>query len=92
MANRENISVSFTPQQTEFLSACIGSGRYQSLSEVVREALRLLEHQLNQREAELERAKGLIQEGVNDLGSGNTVDDKTFFEEWEDQLAGLSAL
>ena len=37
MATRENISVSFTPHQAEFLAACVASGRYQSMSEVVRE-------------------------------------------------------
>ena len=41
MTKRENISVSFTPQQAEFLAACVASGRYQSTSEVVREAVRL---------------------------------------------------
>ena len=33
MANRENISVSFTPHQAEFLADCVASGRYQSMSE-----------------------------------------------------------
>ena len=40
MAKRENISVSFTPEQSSFLSACVGSGRYQSTSEAVREGVR----------------------------------------------------
>ena len=60
MAKRENVSVSFTPQQVEFLSACVASGRYQSTSEVVREAVRLLEDQQARRQAELERVRELV--------------------------------
>ena len=51
-AKRENISVSFTPQQAEFLAACVASGRYQSTSEVVREAVRPLEDQQERRQVE----------------------------------------
>ena len=43
MAKRQNISVSFTPEQAKFLADCVASGRYQSTSECVREAVRLLE-------------------------------------------------
>jgi putative addiction module CopG family antidote len=46
MANRRNISISFTPEQAEFLAACVASGRYQSTSAVVREGVRLLEDRL----------------------------------------------
>jgi putative addiction module CopG family antidote len=52
VANRKNISTSFTPKQAPFLAGCVSSGRYPSTSEVVREAVRLLEHQLARREAE----------------------------------------
>ena len=89
MATRENISVSFTPQQAEFLAACVASGRYQSMSEVVREGLRLLEDRQQQRQAELERARALIQEGVDQLDRGQVVDGDTFFREWDEELDAL---
>jgi antitoxin ParD1/3/4 len=46
-----NISVSLTPELIELIKAKVASGRYSSTSEVVREALRLLER-TDQREAE----------------------------------------
>lgn len=91
MAKRENVSVSFTPQQAAFLAACVQSGRYQSASEVVREAIRLLEDQQAHREAEIERARALIQEGADQLAQGEVVDAKSFFREWDDELNELEA-
>ena len=91
MAKRENISVSFTPQQAEFMAACVASGRYQSMSEVVREGLRLLEDQQQRRQAELERARALIQEGADQLDRGQVVDGETFFKEWDEELDALEA-
>ena len=77
MAKRENISVSFTPQQAEFLAACVASGRYQSTSEVVREAVRLLEDQQERRQAELTRLRALIREGADQLDRDEVVDGET---------------
>jgi antitoxin ParD1/3/4 len=74
MANRESISVSFTPQQAEFLASCVATGRYQSTSEVVREALRLLEDQQVRRQAQVERARQLIEEGARQLDAGEEID------------------
>jgi len=91
MAKRENISVSFTPQQAEFLAECVASGRYQSTSEVVREGLRLLEDSHRRREAELERARALVLEGADLLDRGDSVDGETFFREWDEELDALEA-
>ena len=91
MAKRENISVSFTPQQAEFLAACVASGRYQSTSEVVREGLRLLEDRQQRRQAELERARALIEKGADQLDRGQVVDGETFFREWDEELDALEA-
>lgn len=91
MVKRESISVSFTPEQAEFLAACVASGRYQSTSEVVREGLRLLEDRQRLREAEIERARALIAEGADQLDRGEVVDSETFFREWDTELAALEA-
>ncbi len=89
MTKRENISVSFTPQQAEFLASCVASGRYQSTSEVVREAVRLLEDRQERRQAELTRLRTLIREGAGQLDRGEVVDGETFFREWEEELDAL---
>lgn len=91
MAKRENISVSFTPKQAKFLSACVASGRYQSMSEVVREAIRLLEDVQARRQAELERARALIRIGAEQLDRGEVVDGDTFFREWDAELDAIEA-
>ena len=89
MAKRENISVSFMTQQAEFLASCVASGRYQSTSEVVREAVRLLEDRQERRQAELTRLRTLIREGAGQLDRGEVVDGETFFREWEEELNAL---
>ena len=83
--------MSFTPQQAEFLAACVASGRYQSASEVVREGLRLLEDRQRRGQAELERARTLIQEGADQLDRGQVVDGETFFREWDEELNAMEA-
>ncbi len=45
MAVRKSISISITPEQDRFVTAKISSGRYQTVSEVFRAALRLLERE-----------------------------------------------
>ena len=45
MPSKSTLNVSLTPELTAFIAAKVGTGRYQSASEVVREALRLLEQQ-----------------------------------------------
>ncbi|MGE3180226.1 MAG: type II toxin-antitoxin system ParD family antitoxin [Phycisphaerae bacterium] len=59
MAIRENISISFTPQQAEFLAACVASGRFQSASEAVRAGLRLLQ----EHEQKVENLRNALIEG-----------------------------
>ena len=90
MPNRENISISFTPQQASFLANCVKSGRYQSASEVVREAVRMLEFQLQRRDAELARIRAMIQLGAEQLDRGDAIDGDTFFREWDDELEELA--
>lgn len=89
MAKRESISVSFTPQQAQFLFSCVSSGRYQSTSEAVREAVRLLEDRHALRQAEIDRARSLIHEGAEQLDEGKVMDGDLFFREWDAELDEL---
>lgn len=43
MIARRTITISITPEQDKFLRKCLKSGRYSSVSETVRAALRLLD-------------------------------------------------
>jgi antitoxin ParD1/3/4 len=86
MVKRENVSVSFTPHQASFLAARVASGRYQSMSEVVREAVRLLEEQHERQQAEFDRARVLIREGADQLDRGEVVESETFFREWDEEI------
>ena len=58
------MNVSLTPDLEKFIQAKVNSGRYQSSSEVVREALRLLEEKDQEKQQRLEALRGEIQEGL----------------------------
>jgi len=65
-----NISISLTPELIGLIKTKVDSGRYSSTSEVVREALRLLERADQQ---EVERIKALRrawQEGIDSGDAG----------------------
>jgi antitoxin ParD1/3/4 len=65
-----NVSISLTPELIELIKAKVTSGRYTSTSEVVREALRLLER-LDQRDAErLEGLRRAWQVGIDSSDAG----------------------
>ena len=63
-----NISISLPPELITLIKSKVDSGRYSSTSEVVREALRLLER-ADQQEAE--RLKGLRRAWREGLDSGD---------------------
>jgi len=44
-SQRTTLNVSLTPELSEFIASLVRSGKYKSASEVVREALRLLQQQ-----------------------------------------------
>ena len=59
------INVSLTPQLEDMIRKKVASGLYNSASEVVREALRLLEEQDRRRAVQLEQLRQDIRDGLN---------------------------
>src|SRR5271168_2218332 len=68
-----SLNVSLTPHLEQFVHETVHSGRFQSASEVVRTALRLLEEQERERQARLDWLRGEIQKGL-DSGPGTPLD------------------
>ena len=68
------MDVSLTPELEAFISAKVGSGRYNSASEVVREALRLLEEHDSARAAQLAEFNRELGRRLASLDHGETVD------------------
>jgi antitoxin ParD1/3/4 len=68
------MNVSLTPELEKFVSAKVGSGRYNSASEVVREALRLLEEHDSARAAQLTQFNEEIGRRLASLDRGEIVD------------------
>ena len=58
------MNVNLTPQLEELVRSKVASGLYTSASEVVREALRLMDEQDRLREAKLEQLRGDVRQGL----------------------------
>ena len=74
------MNVSLTPQLEKLVTDKVGSGRYNSASEVIREALRLLQERDEVREVQLQELRKKIAEGLESLERGDWVDGEAFFE------------
>ena len=68
------MNVSLTPELEKFVCAKVESGRYNSASEVVREALRLLKEHDQSRAAQLAEFNQELGRRLAALGRGETVD------------------
>jgi len=66
------MNVSLTPELESLVNKKVQSGRYSSASEVVREALRLLEEQDRLKELRLQQLQREVARGLSDLDSGAT--------------------
>jgi|SRR5581483_10265235 len=88
MAGRTTVNVSLTPELDAFLQRKVKSGRYQTTSEVVREALRLLEREEGQREDGLRQLKAKLEEAAAQAERGELVDGDKAFEELGRKIAG----
>ncbi len=75
MVSNEDISVnvSLTPELEHLVAKKVESGRYTSASEVIREALRLLEEQDQLRQKRLAEVRRKIDRGLEQLDRGEGV-------------------
>jgi len=68
------MNVSLTPELEKFVSSKVESGRYNSASEVVREALRLLEEHDQARAAQLTEFNQELGRRLASLDRGETIE------------------
>jgi antitoxin ParD1/3/4 len=68
------MNVSLTPELDKFIADKVASGRYTSASEVVREALRLLEEHERSRAARLEEFNRELQRRLDSADRGEFVE------------------
>jgi antitoxin ParD1/3/4 len=78
------VNVSLTPELERFVQEKVESGRYTSASEVVREALRLLERKeqrLEEREAALRAFGAELDRRMAEADAGGWIDGEEAFEQ-----------
>jgi antitoxin ParD1/3/4 len=80
MPSRSSLNVSLTPELEKFVQERVKSGRYQTASEVVREALRLLELREEEREEALRGVRQKLQRGLEQAKRGELVDGEEFMD------------
>jgi antitoxin ParD1/3/4 len=81
MPARSSLNVSLTPQLSKFVKGRVASGRYQTASEVVREALRMMENHERQRAEAYTSLKKRIQDDAAASERGEWFDGEEVFEE-----------
>ena len=59
-------NVHLTPELEQFAQSCVGSGRFNNVSEVVRSGLRLLQEAEERRAAFVSSLESAVQEGQRD--------------------------
>jgi antitoxin ParD1/3/4 len=87
MATRTTVNISSTPELNAFLQSRVNSGQYQTTSEVVREALRLLQHREKERAAGLKQLRAKLQKGATQAERGELLDAAEVFEELRQLIA-----
>jgi antitoxin ParD1/3/4 len=84
--HRTTVNVSLTPELDAFLQSRVKSGRYQTTSEVVREALRLLERQERERDEAFQQLKGKLEAGAAQAERGELLDGDEVFDELREMI------
>lgn len=83
---RTTVNVSITPELEAFLRSRVRSGRYQTTSEVVREALRLLERHEQERDDALAGLRRKLQRGAEQAERNDLLDGDDVFEELKEMI------
>jgi antitoxin ParD1/3/4 len=66
-------NVNLTVHFDRFVQRQVSSGRYSNASEIVREALRLLEEQEQEREAKLQALRQAAKQGFDEIDQGKGI-------------------
>lgn len=85
------MNISLTPELEQLVKDKVSSGRYHSVSEVMGEALRLLDERDRDREQRLAELKAKIQEGLQELERGEGIDGEEVFAELEEDIRRAEA-
>jgi antitoxin ParD1/3/4 len=72
------MNVHLTPELEQLVQQKVESGRYNSASEVVREALRLMEQRDELRRVQLQQLRSRIDKGLAEAGRGEGADGEEF--------------
>lgn len=84
--HRTTVNISITPELDAFLQSRVQSGRYQTTSEVVREALRLLERHEQEREEAFHQLKSKLERGAGQAEGGELKNGDEVFEELREMI------
>ena len=80
------MNVNLTPELERLIREKVASGLYNNQSEVVREALRLLEEQDRMREFHMARLRAALAEGLGQADRGETLDGEEVVRELREFL------
>ena len=84
--HRTTVNISITPELDAFLQSRVDSGRYQTTSEVVREALRLLERQERERDEAFHQLKAKLEIATAQAERGELIDGVQVFDELREMI------
>ncbi len=84
------MNVSLTPELEQLVHEKVKSGRYLSASEVVREALRLLEERDRIRETRINALRSEIAVGIEQGDRGEVIDGEEVFRELREEIRQIS--
>jgi len=85
------MNVSLTLELEQLIKDKVNSGKYNSVSEVIGEALRLLDERDRFREKRLAELKAKIREGIEASERGEVVDGEEVFAELEEDIRRVEA-